>query len=76
MDWLLAEMTENVKVVKPVVEAVAAVEVAVKYYTTANAKTYHKRDCFSIRNAAELIELTAEEAEDSGRKACGNCLGN
>jgi hypothetical protein len=72
-DWMLLEMMENVrpKAIEPVVQTV---EVEVKYYTTANAKTYHTRECFSIRNATELIEMTAEEGEASGRKACGNCL--
>lgn len=72
-DWLLMEMMENVKPkVEPVVAVVETIEV--KYYTTANAKSYHTRNCFTIRNAVELIEMTAEEAEASGRRACGNCL--
>lgn len=45
------------------------------FFTTERAKTYHKQGCFSIRNAELLIELTREEMEASGRKACGNCLG-
>ena len=75
-DWLLMSMIEPIRPPKPVlVEALPKAEpVEVKYYTTPNAKTYHTRDCFCIRNAAELIEMTAEEAEDSGRKPCGNCL--
>ena len=44
------------------------------FFTTERAKTYHKKDCFSIRNAEALIELTKEEMEASGRKACGNCI--
>ena len=75
MDFVLADMMTPPRVIKPVAEIAQAVEIIeVKYYTTANAKSYHTRDCFAIQRASELIEMTAEEAEASGRKACGNCL--
>ena len=75
--WLsalsLMEMMETVRPKAVVAEPEPEI-VEVKYYTTANAKSYHTRDCFAIQRASDLIEMTAEEAELSGRKACGNCL--
>ena len=44
------------------------------FFTTERAKSYHKRDCFALRNAESLIEMTKEEMGASGRKACANCI--
>ena len=69
-DMMLARPKEKAKVA--VIMPAASKDP--KYFTTDRAKTFHKKGCFSIRNAESLIELTKEEMEASGRKACGNCI--
>ena len=69
-DMMLARPKEKAKVA----EAVPKASMDPKYFTTERAKTYHKRECFAIRHAESLIEMTKEEMEASGRKACGNCI--
>ena len=43
------------------------------YFTTKDAKTYHKEGCFTIRNAKSLIEVSLEEAEKQGKTPCKRC---